>query len=316
VTSTRPYPSRTARRAPGERRVTPRDLLVLRLVGLGQPVAAGHVERLVGCSGDVARRRLRALRDLGLVAVHVPHGLAAPSRFTLTEAGVERLGEVFGEGPWRAPRGIGDVRDFAHHDVSVDLFVALELAASRRITPTRLARFIPEAEIRREARGRSRVAVPDAVAVLEVDGVRQAIALEADTGSERPPAVVAKLEAYARARASGTPIGGTRTWLVTLVVPSERRLVTLASALCEAGVVVDELVRFAVGVPTDRQILNADAWRRLDTVGDEARLVDAGILSPVTTNRHNGRDGLGLEESAFVAIPADDGESASAGRSS
>ncbi|MBI4438180.1 replication-relaxation family protein [Candidatus Uhrbacteria bacterium] len=285
---------RTARRDPGGARRTVRDTLVLTLVERAQPVTIDQVARGVQMSVPMARRRLRVLRDLGLVTVHLPEGLNGPNRVTLAPAARPVLAAALGgeAGDYRVRDGVERV-NLAHHDGQVDLYVALSVACGRS-RAWRLARFLFEGELRR-ALPNARL-VPDAVALLSAGAGQVAVAFEVDLGTESPSWLAHKALAYAALRSAGAPLLGTSNWRVAVTVPTARRRNRLALAAWEAGL-PEGLVSFAVASElTDRDILAPTAWltpRVVTQDGTErARLAPSCLVETVPTDRSHGGNGL------------------------
>ncbi len=285
ITKPPTYPSRTERRPLGLRRLTPRDYLVLRLVAFTQPTTIAQIQLYLGASHDVVRRRLAVLRDRGFVKVECPGGVAAPSRYFLTAHGVTELAGRFGDGPWRAPRGIKNL-SFAHHDVSSELFIKLELAGARAKPKVDVIAYMAERELRRRAGGAKRILVPDAVILLEREGRRIAIALEADTGSERPTYFArTKSVLYAEAIERGDPLHGVPEWTVVVVTRNDTRVRALVTACGELGLVLDHFMVFGVESElSDRNVLASGTWLGIETRGDEARLVPSSLIRTTPPN--------------------------------
>lgn len=270
----------------------PRDLRALELVALAQPVTTSQLARYLGMSLPMARRRVRALRDLALVNVAAPR-LDAENNVLLAKRGRRLLVEErgFDMDAIAVMRGISKIH-LAHHAAGVSFFVGLTNACERS-TKVSLARFAFEAELRRLAGGSPEVQVPDAVAVVQGRGERLALAIEIDMGSENPSFVVTrKAHPYARMHACGAPLLGEACWVVAFVVTSERRRNRLVSAFHEAAV-PEGILYLAVGPGLDEQTLLTDGWwtTRTSPDGEHARLVEESPFAPVLTDRSDRRHG-------------------------
>ena len=278
------FPYRTQRRHPGNARVTPRDVLILDLIAKAQPVSTPQIRRFLDASTAVARHRMRILRDLGLVQVHVS-ALHEVSRFTLTPKAKGELARALGRDPgeFKAVRGIGKV-NLAHHEGVVDLHVALHVACAHSRTFT-LVEWMFEKDIRALLGASLKTLVPDATAVVEnYSSYKMAMAFEVDLANESLSYFVRhKVESYADLREVGHPLRKCDAWIVCCTVPSERRLNRLALAAWEAGI-PEGLWYFAVaGSLNERNILQA-VWKTPRVVDGQARLVDESPLQTMISN--------------------------------
>lgn len=295
---------RAQRQDPGHSRVTPRDLLALRFIAEAQPVTTGQVRRLLGLSEDMAHRRLAVLRDHGLVRVHV-EAQHAPNRYTLAPGAAPILARLTGASPDEAwiPRGI-DRLDLAHHEASIDVYVALRVATTRS-DRLRLVRWVFERELRQTAGSAPGVGVPDAVGLVErADGSRIAVAVEVDLGTENPGYVAThKGMAYAELRIHGAPMLGTTDWVVACVVAApERRLHRLALAVAEAGA-PDRLWHFALLEQLKDRTVLGPTWRTavVDRVANSVSLEASCPWEGVGTKGQDSSDGLSGKSTAFAA---------------
>lgn len=286
---------RETRGDPGQARVTPRDLLILGFVAQAQPVSTTHVQRLLGLSLPMCRRRLRVLRDLQLLVPHVPQ-LDGPNWFTLGPRAPGHLARVLDRDleDFLVPRGLRE--ELAHHAMVVELYVAL-CVATARVSGLTLVEFEFERDIRRRLPDARGALVPDAIAVFgDSLGHRYAVAVEADQGTERPTWLAAhKGLPYADLQAGGHPIRGCTDWRVVCVTPTERRAHRLAAALYDAGV-PDGLWYFAHAAQIDDGNVLTPIWRtvRLDASASAARLISATAFPrTVITSGSDGGNGGG-----------------------
>lgn len=267
-------PRRSTRRNPGGARVTARDLLALLLIGRAGVATAAHVGAFCSCSVAVARRRLRTLRDLGLVDVHVV-AIEAASRFTLTPKGRDRVVSSMGVPAERlvAARGIGR-GPYDHDDGIVDVFVALSVATSRS-TKLQLVDFLFERECRALAHARPGSLVPDAVAILATrEGAQVAYVIEVDEESENPSWLSRrKVRPIGEAMISGTPLFGRASWRALCVVPSRRRMHSLVRALWTDNV-PEGAWHFAVHSDLAAATILREGWVTPRVFGEGARLVE------------------------------------------
>ncbi|MFA4844933.1 MAG: replication-relaxation family protein [Patescibacteria group bacterium] len=274
--------------------MTVRDKLVLRFVEKAQPVTIDQVAGGVQMSVPMARRRLRVLRDLGMVVVHLPEGLNGANRYTLAPSARPALAAAFGGDAeeYRVRVGVQRV-NLAHHDGQVLLYAALSVACARSHT-WRLDRFLFEGDLRR-ALPSARL-VPDAVALLSAGEARCAVAFEVDLGTESPSWLAKKALAYAALRAAGSPLLGVTDWRVAVTVPTERRRNRLALATWEADVPVGLVYLAVAGELTDRYILAPTGWLTPRVVtqdgAERARLVPEGLLPAVPTDRSHRENGF------------------------
>ncbi|MBI1945946.1 MAG: replication-relaxation family protein [Deltaproteobacteria bacterium] len=296
---------REQRQDPGGARLTPRDLSALALIARAQPVTTAIVAAFARMSVAMARRRLRVMRDLGVVNVHAP-SLSGENLYLLAPRGRSVL-EDHAEGAGGRPaclRGIGRLH-LAHHLAGVRLYVALAVAADRARS-VNLLTYSFECELRRAVGDAPGVQVPDGVAVVVGPGGRLALAVEVDRGTENPSYVVrTKAIPYAYLSASGTPLLGTGRWVVGFVVPSERRRNRLVAAFHDAAV-PDALFYWITddGV-CDRTIL-VGGWTTVKTSadGETATLVEASPFATVLTKRSDGDHGHAAESASDDAALA------------
>lgn len=231
-------PKREQRKSGDKRRrgeIQPRDLLVLRAIGLAGAMSTSQIRVYADMSEHVAPRRLRFLRDAGLVHVDVI-AMSQANRYRLTHKGREACERVFGTTPGlrclRAPP-----RGLVHHDLVVDTWVHLTVAAARSKSIV-LEQFLFEAHVRERVGSPAGAQLPDAVFTLEsTEGTHLgAFAIEADTGSETPRWVNAhKFVPYAEIARSGGGLLGHRAFRVLFVTPNVRRRNRLALSAWESG---------------------------------------------------------------------------------
>jgi predicted transcriptional regulator len=250
-------PSRTVRH-PGPVRLNARDNLIFALVERG-PVHVGHVATLCGMSKEVAKRRLRKLKDAGYLSVEVL-AMEAKSRYLLTRRGAEVLARVSGRSKddIRIPRGLGR-SDLEHFDQAADLVIALEVAGAKTKL-FRVVRALFEPQIRRLLGNPDRALIPDGLVEIDLDGDRLVLVVEADRGGENPSWVAThKAAPYTSLAATGGTILGTRDFLVLFTVPSLRRVHKLAAACWEAGINEDHFF-FAVAANLTAENVLTAVW--------------------------------------------------------
>lgn len=282
---------RAERQKPGKSRVTERDLRGLVFIWKAQPVTTGQYARFLEM-GESVRRRLRALRNHGLVVVHTT-AVEEENRYTLGLAARPLLSERLGREPEEIAvlRGIGKT-NLPHHSGAVDLYVSLVLATNRMRGVT-LERFLFEAQVRAVTGAAQGTLVPDAVAVIVTPGgERLAIAVEIDLGTVSPNVMARKGLAYGELRTGGQPLMGCHSWCVACVVPTQRRRNRLALALYEAGVPERQWFFAVAASLTDRTIFTSVWWTvRVSDDGQSAQLASANPFQRVLTTRPNGSDG-------------------------
>jgi DNA-binding PadR family transcriptional regulator len=281
----RSKPKRAQRQPPGGRQLTPRDLLALKFIAEAQPVTRAQLERYLSMSQAMMYRRLRALRDLGMVQVHV-QGMEYPNYYTLTQKGQQEVARAFGLDPEtvRTLRGIRRM-NLAHHGGQVDLYVSLQLACVRVKPPIDLTLFEFEGDIRRRLGDVVKDAlIPDAVAVLEsASGYRVAVAIEVDCGTESPSWFTAmKAKRYDELRAQGLPLRGVDHWTVACVTPSARRRNTLLKAMWEAKLSCGSVWVVSAEDIDDRTVL-LNRWMTQPKPGGENVWYQGCPFDPVQT---------------------------------
>lgn len=267
-------PKRGQRGDPGNRRVTPRELLGLRFIAELQPVTTSAYRDLLGMSPGVAYRSLRKLRDLGLLDVHV-FSQNAESRFTLAPATRLLLARAFGDPasrwyvPPRPPLGPSP-----HHESVVRLATQMHRAAGRSGRVAHLE-WIGERSLRKRLGGAASARVPDSVALLDTsEGRTVALSIEVDAGTENPNSFVAeKARDYADLWQAGHPLCGAVSWVVLVVAPTVRRRNRLARAIWQAGVPEGLFLFGAEPALSDRNVLTAEGWLTPRSRGQEDELV-------------------------------------------
>lgn len=267
-------PHRQQPRDPGHARLTPRDLSLVLFAREAQPVPTSAFLTLSGMSRDMLHRRLRVLRDLGVLKVEVEalerenlYQLAPGAKPVLERLGLE--GEIRRDLP----------RQLDHHLPAVHLHAALRhaIAKSTRFGTGSL-QFLHERAVRRRLEVGPGVTVPDAVfTVARSDGAVVAVAVEIDTGSENPSYVVKKFTAYAQLQAAGAPLLGETTWSVLVLTPpnSSRRLHRLAAAAF-ASDVPDRFVYYGQSPVDPAAVLRPDAFETPLTAPDGAGAIVRG----------------------------------------
>lgn len=250
--------------------MTERELALLTFVAEAQPISTEHARLVLEVSAPIARRSIRKLRDLGLIAVHVV-SLNELNRLTLTEAGRARLVREGEDRSLRVVRSPGRV-GLLHHERSVDLHAAL-LAAARRLPGVELLEFLHERDVRRELGAGAGALVPDAVATLSSNNDKVALAVEIDLGTENPSYFArTKIEQYALLHEGGRPLRGVARWCLVVLTESDRRRNRLASAAWEAGVPAGLYYTAVSSELTDQNVFGP-VWWTPRAVGASAGLV-------------------------------------------
>ena len=288
----RPLREREQRDDPGRTRIVARDVEILRFIIEAQPVRTSHIAGLFGMSFDVTRRRLRVLRDHGLVRVFA-QALDEENEVVLAPAG-KRYAEVqLGIDPSKlaTPRGLGGFTR-EHHAMGVAFYVAVTNAI--RSAPTvKVRHFAFEAELRRLTGNARGAQVPDAAFIIEGPGGRRGFAVEVDTGSERAAWVATrKALPYGELHRRGDPLLGERAWAVLFVVPDTKRVAGLARAFLEAAADVT-LFFFATADDVASGKIMAGGWRavEVDEANEEAKLVGRSPFEAVLTAHPDRDDG-------------------------
>ncbi len=101
-----------------------RDLKLLRFMGQWQFMQVAQCARYLGCSEQVARRRLRALKQLGLVTVVVPFADMKQVYWVTTEG----IKLVRGVVPANSPKLGPKLSQFEHDRILVDIAVDFAVA--------------------------------------------------------------------------------------------------------------------------------------------------------------------------------------------
>ena len=284
-------PLRTERRDPGGARVMPRDLVLLGFLADAGHASTSALGRLAGMSPDMARRRARALRDLGLVMKTVL-AVNAPDRLTLTAAGRRMVAEKLGRDPASVSAVTLGAGPFRHHDMNVDLAVTLRIAGARSHAWT-LVRHRFERQVRADLKAPGGALVPDGVAVLTSRGGGEvALALECDAGTCDPKWVAThKLAVYGAHFSAGAPLFGCARWAVCLVAPTLRRVHQLTTALWREGV-PEGLVYLLPEASLTSETILLPTWLTPRAVPgtEDVVLAMESPLPPVTTDRHDGND--------------------------
>jgi DNA-binding HxlR family transcriptional regulator len=247
---------RENKRPAGGRRPTKRDHKILHFIARWQPVTTPALKARFGMSIDMVRRRLRALRDLGLVGVYSPVS-TQPSVYTLTQRGAALAREHYEA----ATRHLRTKRPGDHAN-------ACALAAAHILRDAEhlgvLDRYETERETRRRLGTVRETRVPDA-AIRLTRG--RSLALEADLGTERASWVARnKGQPYSSyKRAGGTLLGAAR-WAVLIVTTTARRRNALLSALYDDQDIEEGL--FFVKEVATLEAAPLDAWWTARTVSE------------------------------------------------
>ncbi|MFZ5478961.1 MAG: replication-relaxation family protein [Myxococcota bacterium] len=291
-------PRRTERRDPRGAQVTPRDLLLLGFLADAGYASSGALGRLAGMSGDMVRRRLRVLRDLGLVKKHVV-ALNEPDKVTLTTEGRRLVAEKSGREVDDIPPGILGRGSHLHHDMGVDVAVALMVALGL-CNIWRLTDYWFERRVRAELGAPGGALVPDAVVHLEDrNGRAHVLAIEIETGTNDPKWVAArKLTVYGEHFAERRPLFGCASWSVCIVTRTLAQLHRVTTALWRAG--VPEGLVYLLPLPDlDPETVLEDVWSTPRAVpgNEDVALMPASPFPRVTTDHHDRCDGLAVESS-------------------
>lgn len=271
-------PKRTAPKTGTSVQVTERDVEILRFLGIVGVAASHQVEHRFRMSSDMARRRLRVLRDAGAVLVHVLT-MHDPNRYTLTAKGRELVCARTGlsTAGLRVITGLGRLRP--HDEAVVDCYISLMLSAEHESTLT-VKSFLFELHLR--AIKPALLPLPDAFASVQMgDDSRKGVAFEIDRATEPVHLLTEKWKQYARLHRMGAGIGGISPFFVLCVVPSMARMSSLASAVWEADI-PERLVHFALFEDVLNAHIQAVAFHtpRLVDSGMRARLVTEYPFSP------------------------------------
>ena len=268
-------------------RLTPRDMIAISLVARGQPVVRAQVQQLLGLSAAASYRLMRRLFDGGYVRSHV-FAQEGPNLYTLTTKGAAELSRL-GHEDARVLRKLGR-HQHEHHLGAVDAFVALQVAASKA-PHLELDKFLFERDVRK-AVGRvpSGALIPDSVACLVSRNWELALAIEVDTGSERPQVIVNKALAYSQAtELRGRPF---RVALLTTGPHALRRAHRLARAIWNEPAVPEGLCFFTTSERlSPASVLTDEAWMTVQATSNTARLVPRCPIRPPETTPSDGLRG-------------------------
>ena len=242
-----------------------RDRRLLEWLLVGEYLTAELASVLAYPSLRVAQRRLARLGSYGLLSgMWVANSQRARGRYAyrLTDAcraGLEGL--VWGERRLRR-FPLGDASSTVHHLAVHDLMQVLLTAAGRDLgliawLPQRVAAAVFDGYLR-----------PDAIAAIRVRERSVLLFVEQDSGSERPPVLLAKLRRYRAVLGSRPEVEPAH---ILFVVPSARRLRSVREAFASAA---------NAGAPAAWLALEADLRRDpwsaalRPPVGAEQRLVE------------------------------------------
>lgn len=226
--------SRGVRRPRGRERVTQRDVLILAAIARMRAPTAHQLGHLFGMSFSAMHRRLRALAAMRLVAIFAPD-LNRPNIAALTARGRD---VVVADGVAR--EDVHVARHVVYHDVHAemvnDLRCGLVLAANQR-EDVEIEACLADWDLRRELGSANRRAdyIPDMIAVVRVDGATTAFAFEIDRGFEPTSEIRKKVRATVALASRTAALYGFTPWRPVVLVPTSRRLITLARHIREAG---------------------------------------------------------------------------------
>jgi len=224
-----------------------RDRRLLEWLLVGEYLTAELATVLAYPSLRVAQRRLARLGSYGLLSgMWVANSQRARGRYAyrLTDAcraGLEGL--VWGERRLRR-FPLGDASSTVHHLAVHDLMQVLLTAAGRDLgliawLPQRVAAAVFDGYLR-----------PDAIAAIRVRERSVLIFIEQDSGSERPPVLLAKLRRYRAVLSSRPEVNPAH---ILFAVPTARRLKSVRQAFAAGGA--------NAGAPATWLALDADLRR-------------------------------------------------------
>lgn len=207
--------------------LTKRDRLVLKMLAKARVMRTSDFCPLPFPSLPIARRRLRKLHDGGYLCCFIEQ-LHEDNRWVLDAKGYQVLEGMRSEK--RAPRGIAELSD---HRATIVRFWSLLVHQCHENSTLSLQRFSFEWELPGEIFTTAESPRPDALLVLAInDGPEQTLLIEVDTGTESPSYVAKKkLALLERLITTGSPVAGVVPDGVLFLVPSERRLRSLARAI-------------------------------------------------------------------------------------
>jgi hypothetical protein len=185
------------------------DRACLRLLGRCEAATPEQLARLVYRSRRTALKRLRRLRQLGLVerALLPPAHGGAPVAYRVSVRGRERLGS-----PARRNEGVTHLRHTLDTVEAVCAFVGSE-RDDPAVMPVGL--WLTESMSRDVLGGDVH---PDTIVAFDHAGGSAVICLEVDEATQHGPVIVAKLEAYERA------LTGRTGWHLLFVAPNDDRV--------------------------------------------------------------------------------------------
>lgn len=285
-------PGSNARRASRRRRVPSRgirlrqrDVDILLALAKMRLLRTSDLTRLFFDAKGTCQKRLRKLFDAGLVRAIVTD-LAAENRYALTRFGHALLVEAASSDSVpefrRAPRTDG--RSVAHLDLLNQYRIALACAAPD--FDVRMVHFIPEWDLR--GVDPQAPLIPDALMALRTHSGMFAVALEVDTGTEKPAAVAAKIEAYERAALMRTPVFGATAPTILILTPNGRRALSVAKKVAKASL--------------GRRVLLGAAPFVLEDGGLESGLTTSAMLAAL--GRAPGSEGFRLGMLSLFLRPA------------
>lgn len=218
----------------GARLNLPRDLAVCYSLARFGAATAQCLGPLHWGAAPTARHGFARLLRLGLIRTFSRPVPCAPAWYALTREGYAFVQKETGA-PDEELRRVTrlDRVNLSMLSARNDLWVSLVLAV-RREPRVRLARFVTEAELRRQAANRERV-VPDAMICLaSADGTRQRTHLvELDSGHQRLATWQEKSAQLAACQ--GTVLYGASAWRVLASVPTLKRARGVARAAMAGG---------------------------------------------------------------------------------
>lgn len=238
--------------------LTERDLRLLLLVGLNRFLSSEQAALALPWSPDRCRRRVRKLFDHRYLDVHLLSS-TAPNILSLTKQGIAILRQRYPDLGHRIRRA-GTIRAIGvdHHLRVVD--ARLYAAALGKAFDAPLKHWFGPGSAETAHLGLLAAGLrPDGVAVFEGGSV---FAIEADQGSERPPALASKLTKYKMVQARLTGL-----WFIACGGP--RRLETVRGLIRDAG-----LGRFAQ-VMTPKHLTTRPVRRPGDAITETTGSRDA-----------------------------------------
>jgi hypothetical protein len=285
----------------GARVTLPQDLERAYLLGRFGATTAYDCAWAAFGSTRSARRGLSRLALLGIARTFPRPDLTTPAWYSLSPGGLEWVVEVMGCPPDDLRRLTGLKRTNIRALAARNRLWSSIVAACRKRDGATLALARPEWELRRMKTILEPV-VPDFLFVLsQKDGEGERLLVwmvEQDSGTERSTEWRKKAVAYASVRGR-VPLFGAREFFVLAVVPSVRRAITVATAVCESGAGGFVFVALPDALERGRALDPGTLWKASELVTDTAtvRRYSLLLLTPNPGQRPRpaaGRGEIGL----------------------